>query len=132
MVMSGSLSETKPGHANRLRKGTVGTWGAIAEEIAAMAPACDTVAFMTSAAAFAFVLTPLSFLIATLTMFLEVNTLYHLSRRHASAGGYYGYISTAFGPRPAIVSGLLYVMYQIASTAAIPVYVAGVVLPGGP
>lgn len=119
-----------PLREGRLRRGTVGTWGAIAEEIAAMAPACDTVAFMTSAAAFAFVLTPLSFLIATLTMFLEVNTLYHLSRRHASAGGYYGYISTAFGPQPAIVSGLLYVMYQIASTAAIPVYVAGVVLPG--
>ena len=37
----------------------------------------------------AFFLTPLAFLIATLTMFLEVNTLYHLSRRHASAGGYY-------------------------------------------
>ena len=84
-----------PLREGRLRRGTVGTWGAIAEEIAAMAPACDTVAFMTSAAAFAFVLTPLSFLIATLTMFLEVNTLYHLSRRHASAGGYYGYISTA-------------------------------------
>lgn len=95
-----------------------------------MAPACDTVAFMTSAAAFALFLTPLAFLIATLTMFLEVNTLYHLSRRHASAGGYYGYIGTAFGATPAITSGLLYVMYQIASTAAIPVYVGGIVLPG--
>ena len=115
---------------SRLRKGEVGVWGAIAEEIAAMAPACDTVAFITSAAAFAFFLTPLAFLIATLTMFLEVNTLYHLSKRHASAGGYYGYIGTAFGPTPAITSGLLYVMYQIASTAAIPVYVGGVVLPG--
>jgi amino acid transporter len=114
----------------RLRKSQVGVWGATAEEIAAMAPACDTVAFITSAAAFAFFLTPLAFLIATLTMFLEVNTLYHLSRRHASAGGYYGYIGTAFGPTPAITSGLLYVMYQIASTAAIPVYVGGVVLPG--
>jgi amino acid transporter len=114
----------------RLKRSQVGTWGAIAEEISAMAPACDTVAFMTSAAAFAFFLTPLAFLIATLTMFLEVNTLYHLSRRHASAGGYYGYIGTAFGPTPAITSGLLYVMYQIASTAAIPVYVGGVVLPG--
>jgi len=114
----------------RLRRSQVGVWGAIAEEISAMAPACDTVAFMTSAAAFAFFLTPLAFLIATLTMFLEVNTLYHLSRRHASAGGYYGYIGTAFGPTPAITSGLLYVMYQIASTAAIPVYVGGVVLPG--
>jgi len=114
----------------RLKRDQVGVWGAIAEEISAMAPACDTVAFMTSAAAFAFFLTPLAFLIATVTMFLEVNTLYHLSKRHASAGGYYGYIGTAFGPTPAITSGLLYVMYQIASTAAIPVYVGGVVLPG--
>ncbi|MCL4437924.1 MAG: APC family permease [Candidatus Thermoplasmatota archaeon] len=124
-----SALDTQPSKF-RLRSSQVGVWGAIAEEISAMAPACDTVAFMTSAAAFAFFLTPLAFLIATLTMFLEVNTLYHLSRRHASAGGYYGYIGTAFGPTPAITSGLLYVMYQIASTAAIPVYVGGVVLPG--
>ena len=43
-----------PPDQSRLRKGEVGVWGAIAEEIAAMAPACDTVAFITSAAAFAF------------------------------------------------------------------------------
>ncbi len=110
--------------------GDVSTWGAIAEEISAMAPACDTVAFMTSAAMFAFVLTPLAFLIATLTMYLEVNTLYHLSKHHASAGGYYGYISTALGSRSAILSGFIYVMYQGVSTAAIPVYVAGILLPG--
>jgi amino acid transporter len=115
---------------NRLKKGQVGTWGAIAEEISAMAPACDSVAFVVSSAVFAFFLTPLSFIIATLTMFLEVNTLYHLSKRHASAGGYYGYIANAFGPVPAISGGLMYPMYQIVSTAAIPVFVAGVVLPG--
>ncbi len=95
-----------------------------------MAPACDAIAFVVSSAIFAFFLTPLSFIIATLTMFLEVNTLYHLSRRHASAGGYYGYIANAFGPVPAISAGLMYPMYQIVSTAAIPVFVAGVVLPG--
>ena len=50
----------------QLRRGEIGVWGAIAEEIAAMAPACDTVAFITSAAAFAFFLTPLAFLIATI------------------------------------------------------------------
>ena len=87
----------------RLKRDQVGVWGAIAEEISAMAPACDTVAFMTSAATFAFFLTPLAFLIATVTMFLEVNTLYHLSKRHASAGGYYGYIGTAFGPTPVYI-----------------------------
>jgi amino acid transporter len=114
----------------RLRKGEVGTWGAIAEEIAAMAPACDSVAFVVSSAAFAMILTPLAFLVATLTMFLEVNTLYHLSKRHASAGGYYGYIAHAYGPIPAVTAGLMYPMYQIVSTAAIPVFVAGVFLPG--
>ncbi|AWR99012.1 APC family permease [Metallosphaera hakonensis] len=114
----------------KLKRGVVGTLEAIAQEIAAMAPACDTVAFITSAAAFAFVLTPLAFLLAMLTMFIEVNTLYHLSKRHASAGGYYGYTATAFGPFAAIINGLMYPVYQIASTAAIPVYVAGVVLPG--
>ncbi|MEM4086521.1 MAG: APC family permease [Saccharolobus sp.] len=85
---------------------------------------------MTSAAAFAFVLTPLAFLLAMLTMFIEVNTLYHLSKRHASAGGYYGYVATAMGPFAAIITGLMYPVYQIVSTAAIPVYVAGIVLPG--
>lgn len=74
----------------RIKKGIVGTVEAIAQEIAAMAPACDTVAFITSAAGFVFVLTPLAFLLAMLTMYLEVNTLWHLSKRHASAGGYHG------------------------------------------
>ncbi len=114
----------------RLKKGVVGTLEALGQEIAAMAPACDTVAFITSAAAAAFVLTPLAFLLAMVVMYLEVNTLYHLAKRHASAGGYYGYVATAFGPRAAIVVGLMYPMYQIVSTAAIPIYVAGVVLPG--
>ncbi len=115
---------------DRLERGQVGTIGGIAEEISAMAPACDSVAFVVASAAFAFFLTPLAFIIATLTMFLEVNTLYHLSKRHASAGGYYGYVATAFGPTPAIFAGLMYPFYQIVSTAAIPVFVAGVVLPG--
>ncbi|MFG1519671.1 MAG: APC family permease [Thermoplasmataceae archaeon] len=129
-MLSGENETISEEIGNQRLRGEVGTWGAIAEEISAMAPACDTVAFLTSAAMFAFVLTPLAFLIATLTMYLEVNTLYHLSKHHASAGGYYGYISTALGSRTAIMSGFLYVMYQGVSTAAIPVYVAGVLLPG--
>ncbi|MGP6207251.1 APC family permease [Cuniculiplasma sp. SKW3] len=117
-------------YTNRLKRGQVGVWGAIAEEISAMAPACDSVAFVVSSAAFALILTPLAFILATMTMFLEVNTLYHLSKRHASAGGYYGYIANAYGPVPAVTAGLMYPMYQIVSTAAIPVFVAGVFLPG--
>jgi amino acid transporter len=118
------------GKIKRLEQGNIGVMGAIAQEIAAMAPACDTVAFMTAAAIYAYVLTPLSFLLAMAVMYLEVNTLYHLSKRHASAGGYYGYVATAYGPSPAVLTGFLYIMYQVASTAAIPTYIGGVVLPG--
>ncbi|MHB1664479.1 MAG: APC family permease [bacterium] len=114
----------------RLERGNIGTLGAIAQEIAAMAPACDTVAFMTAASIYAYALTPLSFLLAMAVMYLEVNTLYHLSKKHASAGGYYGYVATAYGPSPAVLTGFLYIMYQVASTAAIPTYIGGVVLPG--
>ncbi len=123
-------TEKKLENAYKLKRGEVTTWGAVAEEIAAMAPACDSIAFVVSSAAFALILTPLAFIVATLTMFLEVNTLYHLSKRHASAGGYYGYIANAYGPVPAVTAGLMYPMYQIVSTAAIPVFVAGVFLPG--
>jgi len=63
-----------------------------------MAQACDVVAFMTSAMAFAFALTPSASLSATLAKYLEVNTLYHLAKRHSGAGGHYGYIANAFGP----------------------------------
>ncbi|BCU68966.1 APC family permease [Stygiolobus caldivivus] len=113
----------------RLKKGQVDTLGALVEEIAAMAPACDVVAFITSAIAYAFALTPLAFLLATLAMYLEVNTLYHLAKKHSSAGGYYGYVANAFGPIPATVVGLLYVLYQVTSTAAIPTYIGGAVIP---
>jgi amino acid transporter len=113
----------------RLKKGQVNTLGALAEELAAMAPACDVVAFITSAMAFAFALTPLAYLLATLAMYLEVNSLYHLAKRHSSAGGYYGYIANAFGPVPATTAGWLYVLYQTTSTGAIPTYIGGAVLP---
>ena len=82
----------------RLRKGNLIHLGTLAEVIAAMAQACDVVAFVTSAMAFASALTPSAFLLATLAMYLEVNTLYHLAKRHSGAGGYYGYIANAFGP----------------------------------
>jgi len=83
---------------SRPKKGQVSTLGALAKEIAAMAQACDVDAFMTSAMAFAFALTPSASLSATLAKYLQVNTLHHLAKRHSSAGGHYGYIANAFGP----------------------------------
>ncbi len=113
-----------------LRSNIVGFWGLVSQSLAGMAPTCDVVAFMTAGAAFALVAMPLSFLMAFGLMFIEVNTLYHLSKDRASAGGYYSYVSAGLGPRAALVAGFMVIFYQILSVAAIPVYIGGVFLPG--
>ncbi len=105
-------------------------WGLVSQSIAGMAPTCDVVAFMTAGAAFALVALPLSYLLAFGVMFIEVNTLYHLSKHRGSAGGYYSYVSAGLGPRAALVTALMVIFYQLVSVAGVPIYVAGVFLPG--
>ncbi len=112
-----------------LEPNVVSIWGLISQSMAGMAPTCDVVAFMTAGAAFALVALPLSYLFAFGLMFIEVNTLYHLSKHRGSAGGYYSYVSAGLGPRAALVTALMVIFYQTVSVAGVPVYVAGVFLP---
>lgn len=113
-----------------LQENVVSLWGLISQSISGMAPTCDVVAFMTAGAAFALVALPLSYLWAFALMFIEMNTIYHLSKHRASAGGYYAYVAAGLGARPALLTGFMVVFYQLLSVAAIPVYVGGVFLPG--
>ncbi|PWI57823.1 APC family permease [Sulfoacidibacillus thermotolerans] len=113
-----------------LAKDAVGFWGLVSQSISGMAPSCDVVAFMTAGAAFAMAALPLSYLLAFLVMFIEVNTLYHLSKHRTTAGGYYGYVAAGLGPRTAVFTAFMVIFYQIVSVAGIPVYIGGVFLPG--
>ncbi|MGK9449791.1 APC family permease [Acidithiobacillus caldus] len=113
-----------------LRPNVVGFWGLIGQSIAGMAPSCDVVAFMTAGAAFALVAMPLSYLAAFLLMFIEVNTIYHLTKHRASAGGYYSFVASGLGAPAALITGFMVACYQILSIAGIPIYVGGVFLPG--
>lgn len=113
-----------------LEPNVVSFWGLVSQSLAGMAPTCDVVAFMTAGAAFALVALPLSYLFAFGLMFIEVNTIYHLTKNRGSAGGYYSYVSTGLGPAAAVVTALMVIFYQTVSVAGIPVYVAGVFLPG--
>jgi len=113
-----------------LESNVVSFWGLISQSLAGMAPTCDVVAFMTAGAAFALVALPLSYLFAFGLMFIEVNTIYHLTRDRSSAGGYYRYVSSGLGPMAAIVTAVMGIFYQTISVAGIPIYVAGVFLPG--
>jgi len=115
--------------AQTLEPNVVSLWGLISQSMAGMAPTCDVVAFMTAGAAFALVALPLSYLLAFGLMFIEVNTLYHLSKHRGSAGGYYSYVSVGLGSRAALVTALMVIFYQMVSVAGVPVYVAGVFLP---
>ncbi len=112
-----------------LQENVVSLWGLISQSISGMAPTCDVVAFMTAGAAFALVALPLSYLWAFALMFIEMNTIYHLSKHRASAGGYYAYVAAGLGARPALLTGFMVVFYQLLSVAGIPVYVGGVFLP---
>ncbi|MBE7562016.1 hypothetical protein H7F10_03370 [Acidithiobacillus sp. HP-6] len=84
-----------------LQEDVVSLWGLISQSISGMAPTCDVVAFMTAGAAFALVALPLSYFWAFALMFIEMNTIYHLSKHRASAGGYYAYVAAGLGARPA-------------------------------
>ena len=112
-----------------LARGVVPIWGLISQSIAGMAPATDVVAFMTAGAAFALVALPLAYFAAFVLMFIEVNTIYHLSKHRATAGGYYSYVSAGLGARPAIVSAVMVLFYQTMSVAGVTVYIGGVFLP---
>lgn len=116
--------------ARELEPNVVSFWGLVSQSLAGMAPTCDVVAFMTAGAAFALVALPLSYLLAFVLMFIEVNTLYHLTKNRGAAGGYYSYVSAGLGPTAAVVTALMVIFYQTISVAGIPVYVAGVFLPG--
>lgn len=108
----------------------VSFWGLVSQSLTGMAPTCDVVAFMTAGAAFALVALPLSYLWAFALMFVEVNTIYHLSKDRASAGGYYSYVSQGLGGGAAVLTGFMVTFYQVLSVAGVPVYVGGVFLPG--
>jgi amino acid transporter len=122
--------DSVPDSDGKLEPNVVSLWGLISQSMAGMAPTCDVVAFMTAGAAFALVALPLSYLFAFILMFIEVNTIYHLSKHRGSAGGYYSYVSAGLGPRAALVTALMVIFYQLVSVAGVPVYVAGVFLPG--
>ncbi|QRF23870.1 APC family permease [Alicyclobacillus sp. TC] len=115
---------------NHLQTESVGFWGLVSQSISGMAPTCDVVAFMTAGAAFALAALPLSYLLAFLVMFIEVNTIYHLSKHRTSAGGYYSYVAAGIGPKSAVFTAFMVIFYQIVSVAGIPVYIGGVFLPG--
>ena len=96
-----------------LRRDAIGFAEVLFQGIAAVAPAGAAVATMTGAAAFALGSLPLSALLAFLLVLLNATIISRVSKRVASAGGYYAYVKAGYGKKLGVFTGMMYIFYQI-------------------
>lgn len=66
---------------NTLRKDSVGMGMVIAQSLTTVAPLMDLIAFITTAALFAYGALPLAFLLAFAATFLSINTIFQFSKK---------------------------------------------------
>ncbi|MFL5627435.1 MAG: APC family permease [Ktedonobacteraceae bacterium] len=115
---------------NILRPGTLRTWDAFAQSIALLALAMGVALSTSFAAQFAGAAAPLAYLITGLGSLCLAYIIIRFTRRMASAGSLYTYISYGLGPGVGFIGGWLYAgafAVGIAFTMAISsIYLQGV------
>src|SRR5256885_14985951 len=100
--------EGKPGRAGELRHGILGVVDALAQSVALLSLALG-VAFASSAAAGeAGIAAPFAYLIAGVGSLCLASVIIRFTRRMASAGGLYTYISRGLNPSAGFLGGWLY------------------------
>ncbi len=83
----------------------------VAQSLTTVAPLMDLIAFITTAALFAYGALPLAFLLAFIATFLSINTIFQFSKKVASSGGYYTFVGKGLGARPGLFTGWMYLIY---------------------
>ena len=96
---------------NTLQKDSLSLSMVIAQSLTTVAPLMDLIAFITTAALYAYGALPLAFLLAFIATFLSINTLFQFSKKIASSGGYYTFVGKGLGARPGIFTGWIYLLY---------------------
>ena len=94
-----------------LKKDSLGIGMVVAQSLTTVAPLMDLIAFITTAALYAYGALPLAFLLAFIATFLSINTIFQFSKKIASSGGYYTFVGKGLGARPGIFTGWLYLIY---------------------
>lgn len=122
--------DTAGSQSNRLRKGVLKTGDAIAQSVAVLALVMAIALSTSFAAQFAGAAAPLAYIVAGLGSLCLAYVIIRFSRRMASAGSVYTYISQSLGPATGFIGGWLYAgafAIGIAFTMAIAsVYLQGV------
>lgn len=117
-------------HDNSLQEGAVGFWQLSYQSISLVSPAGAMAATLTGAAAYALGALPLTYVLSIIAAAFTINTTVQFSRRIASAGGFYNYVSQGWSPRAGIMTGWLFILsYFMIITNAV-LFVSGVFIPG--
>ncbi len=109
---------------NLLKKDALNVYDVIFQGVAGSAPAGAAVATLTGSAAFALGSLPLSAVIAFIIVFINAVIINRISKYVAGSGGYYAYSREGLGNFPGILTGWMYILYQVMSLAFIGLSIA--------
>jgi len=112
----------------KLIKNAIGLREGLMQGVAGAAPAGDAVATLTGAASFALGALPLTALIAFFVVMLNGYIISRISLKVSGAGGYYEYVKNGYGPSIGLLTGLIYIFYQIMAIAFMALSI-GVFIP---
>ncbi len=110
-----------------LKHDSVGVWRVAFQGISATAPAA-VVATITAAAYYAGGAIPLSFLISFLAVLGAIVPIYQYTKKVASAGGYYSFVSHSSGPFLGTLTGLIILGYEVTDLAFVPIFLSVTVI----
>ncbi len=103
-----------------LRRGAVGTVGAVVMSAAIMGPAVSTFFNPQFSTPFSGSATPLVYVICVIAMLLAASGIIEMASELPSAGAFYTYVARGLGPRSGFVTGgLMFVAYALLAPAEV-------------
>ncbi|MCL4325743.1 MAG: APC family permease [Candidatus Thermoplasmatota archaeon] len=97
-------------------------WLLVFQNISQIAPAGSMAALMTGTALFSLGMLPVAYLFALLLTVIMAYAPYQFSKRNNSSGAYYSYVSDSISKKMGVITGHLYILYQIFNIAFIPIF----------
>src|SRR3954464_1082248 len=112
--------EGTPSDRVGLRRGAVGTVGAVVMSAAIMGPAVSTFFNPQFSTPFSGAATPFVYFVCVIAMLLAASGIIEMARELPSAGAFYTYVTRGLGPRAGFITGgLMFAAYALLAPAEI-------------
>jgi amino acid transporter len=113
-------TQDTPADRTGLRRGAVGTVGAVVMSAAIMGPAVSTFFNPQFSTPFSGAATPFVYLVCVIAMLLAASGIIEMARELPSAGAFYTYVTRGLGPRAGFITGgLMFVAYALLAPAEV-------------